>query len=91
MEIKYLFTISGVAAVTSSGDERLGHTIETESLGLPTSPFLFDLIYYEITLLTEFLYRLGLGAKLSDIRHMRRCKPNDLASQDLAVEFMTNK
>jgi len=65
--------------VTSSGDECLGHSIETESLGLPTSPFLFDLLYYELTLLTEFLYRLCLSAKLRDIRHIRRCKPNDLA------------
>ncbi len=74
--------------MTPSGDECLGHSIETKSLGLPTSPFLFDLLYYEITLTTEFLYRVGLSAKLRDIGRMRRCKPDDLGCQHLAEEFI---
>jgi hypothetical protein len=76
--------------VTSSGDESLGHTTKAESLGLPTSPFLFDFLYDEITLTTEFLYRLGLAAKLGDIGRMRRCESDDLANLDLAKEFITN-
>jgi len=77
LTFQLLFTVSGFTAMTPSGDECLGHSIETKSLGLPTSPFLFDLLDYEITLTTEFFYRVGLSAKLRDIGRMRRCKPDD--------------
>src|SRR5580692_1777737 len=87
-----LFTISGLTTVTSSGDEGLGHSIKADSLGLPTSPFLFDLLDYEITLTTELLYGLGLSAQLCDIRHMCRRQPNDLGwYRDLVEEFIPNK
>jgi hypothetical protein len=83
-----LFTVSGFTTVTSSCDECLGDTIETESLGLPPSAFLLELVYDKVTLTTEFLYRLCLGAELGDIGRMRRRESNDLATQYLAEEFI---
>lgn len=75
--------------MTSSGNECLCHSAETKPLSLPTSPFLLNLLYYEIALTAEFLYRIRLGAQLAYIGRMCRRKPNDLWAK--FSEFTQNK